>query len=60
MLPAAQGCQGHQKPEEAKPEVSRGKGGEHNPDNTLTLDFWPPEWQRINSVVLSHQVYGDL
>lgn len=28
--------------------------GESNPANTLVLDVWPPDWEKVNFCCLSH------
>lgn len=32
--------------------------GESNPADTLVLDFWPPDWEKINFCCLSHPPCG--
>lgn len=34
--------------------------GESNPANTLVLDVWPPDWEKVNFCCLSHPPCGPL
>lgn len=42
--------------EKARKDTPLGPLREHDPANALIWDFWPPDCERICSVVLSHQI----